>query len=240
MEVAETTRLRRIAARLKPRPEAAQSRPYVPKFEWTQLPDMLSPEFPDSVWKDWEQDECPLDLKMDSWIDTDALLNLAGRYQFPHMNWVTKWVDILKEGARTGVMGAGRLPLDSVRNSPSLATRPVQVLDQLRAWTKQGILCGPIKPEDMPPGAKHAPLSVVDKPPPSEQVRLINNQSYPHYRDPEVWSPTPISFNAGINAKDYPTKQITSKHVLVRLRKVGAGSYMCKVDWSDAVISITH
>ena len=96
LRIAETTRLRRVAARLKPRPEAAQSRAYVPKFHWTQMPDMLSTEFPSSGWKDWEPDKCPLNLKMDSWVDTDALLDLAKKHQFPHMGWVAKWVNTLK------------------------------------------------------------------------------------------------------------------------------------------------
>ena len=60
------------------------------------MPDMLSTEFPSSVWKDWEPDKCPLNLKMDSWVDTDALLDLAKKHQFPHMGWVAKWVNTLK------------------------------------------------------------------------------------------------------------------------------------------------
>lgn len=202
------------------------------KHHWSTIPDVMSPKFPDIVWKDWEPDSCPLNLKMTSWVDTKALTKLAERHNFPRMDWVRRTVTTLENGARTGVVGAGRLPLKKVSNSPSLASLPVQVLDQLRTWTRKGLLCGPILPKDLPPGAKHAPMAAVEKP--NLDARLINNQSFPHYVDPDKWGTEPVSFNAGIDPKLYPTKQITSKHILVRLRKVGAGSVMCKVDWSDA------
>ena len=65
-------------------------------------------------------------------------------------------------------------------------------------------------------------------------IRIINNQSFPHDREPKKWGNVPISFNAGIEAKDFPTLQITSKHLLIRITKVGEGAVMCKMDWADA------
>ena len=43
-----------------------------------------------------------------------------------------------------------------------------------------------------------------------------------------------MSFNSGINSDLYPTKQITSKHLLRRLTLVGEGAMAAKVDMMDA------
>ena len=218
-----------------PRVGPAPPSHYTTKHHWSVIPDIRSASFPDSVWKDWEEDKCPLSLTMPPWLDPDALIRIARDSKFPDMDRVLRTAESLRSGVRTGVEGAGRLPLGQVKNSPSLAKLPVQVLDQLRTWTKKGLLCGPVHPDELPPGAKHAPLSAVLKP--LGDARLINNQSFPHLKKPDKWGKEPVSFNSGIDSTRYPTLQITSKAILKRLARVGAGSKMCKIDWSDAYVS---
>ena len=45
---------------------------------------------------------------------------------------------------------------------------------------------------------------------------------------------SPVAFNAGIKAEDYPTKQVTSKHLLQRMTLVGMGAKAAKVDMENA------
>ena len=161
---AEQRRLRRIEAASKPKP-SLETGTYVPKFEWTEVPnDLLAPTLPPSVWRDWEGDKCALSLTRPSWISADNLVQLAQEIDFPDQGRVARTAAELRNGVRTGVQGAGRLPLPNVRNSPSLNQMPRQVLDTLRTWTRKELLCGPLKKDELPEGAKLSPLSAVLKP----------------------------------------------------------------------------
>ena len=133
LAAAETRRLRTIAARLQPRPGPIKLGLYVPKHKWSQIPEILSEEFPDSVWRDWEPDKCPLQLSKAPLLNPDKLLELARNTDFPDMARVHRTAELLRNGARTGVEGAGRLPLGPTRNSPSLAKLPIQVQRKLKS-----------------------------------------------------------------------------------------------------------
>ncbi len=73
-------------------------------------------------------------------------------------------------------------------------------------------------------------------------IRIINNQSFPHPGPdpPDLEGDTPVAFNAGIRAEDFPTKQITSKHLLRRLTLVGMGARAAKVDMENAYKVTDH
>ena len=105
-----------------------------------------------------------MELTRPSWISSDGLIQLAEETGFPDMDRVKVTAEKLRVGVRTGVQGAGRLPLPTPRNSPTLNAMKTQVMDSLRSWTCKGLLCGPLEKSQLPQGAKLAPLSSVLKP----------------------------------------------------------------------------
>ena len=220
--------------------EAAASAPVPPEPErgtfrpdnvWT-VPlscDVMSDDFGDSFWNQWEK--TPLCLEKEPWIKPAALRQIAREICFPDITWVERVATMLETGARTGVSGAARLP-SRAPNNPNLRDLAPQVLDQLRSWCKEGVMCGPLREEELPLSAKSSPLGAVLKP--NNKARLINDQSWPHEDNPDLEGSEPVAFNAGINTDEYPTRQITSAALLRRITEVGKGAHMGKHDMKDA------
>ena len=228
---AERRRLRMTAAAAVPAPPEPPPGVFTPDNEWV-IPlevDILAEEYPSEFWSQWEKTE--LKLSMEPWISPDKLRETAKEIGFPNLDYVEEMAVMLEEGARTGVEGAARLP-SSGPNNPNLRNVAPQVLDTLRTWCRQGLVCGPLEDSEVPAGAKSSPLSGVLKP--SGKARIINNQSWPHLDNPDLEGDEAVSFNAGIQSDLFPTIQITSKHLLKRLTEVGEGAYASKVDMSDA------
>ena len=213
-------------------PEPALQKEFIPDNNWTgDWPEnMLADSFEPALWAQFEKR--PLELAKKSWVDHSALEKEAERLKFPNKKLVREVSQMLQHGARTGVSGAARLPSHGP-NSPTLQGLGPQVLDTLRTWCREEVLCGPLEEHEVPPNAKSSPLAAVLKL--SGKARLINNQSHPHLEAPDLEGDTPISFNDGINSDLYPTLQITSKHLLRRLTLVGKGARAAKVDMENAV-----
>ena len=219
------------AARAAP-PGPAVQKEFIPDNCWTEkFPgDMLADKFEADFWAQFEKR--PLELAKKSWVDHRALEKEAERLKFPNKQLVDEVSLMLQHGARTGVTGAARLPSRGP-NSPTLQGLGPQVLDTLRTWCREEVLCGPLEEHEVPPGAKSSPLAAVLKL--SGKARLINNQSHPHLEDPDLTGDTPVAFNDGIDSDLFPTLQITSKHLLRRMTSVGKGAMAAKVDMENAV-----
>ena len=123
---------------------------------------MLSEKFPEAFWDQFEKE--PLSLSKKPWVCPDKLRKAARKRRFPDNRLVEEVAQMLEQGAATGVRGSARFPLrPPPPNSQTLNGLGPQVLDTLRSWVKEGVLCGPLTEKELPPGAKTSPLAAVLK-----------------------------------------------------------------------------
>ena len=123
---------------------------------------MLAENFTEAFWDQFEKR--PLALSKRPWVSPKKLREVAKKTKFPDTKLVEEVAQMLEKGAATGVKGPARLPLrPPPPNSQTLNGLGPQVLDSLRTWVREGVLCGPLREEELPPGAKHSPLAAVLK-----------------------------------------------------------------------------
>ena len=222
----QSERLRR--ASLLPRPEPPPDPVFTPKYNWDHIPpDFAMEDYGDKFWDQMEVVNIP-ELP-ESWVDADVLETIAVESAFPEVDELKFITKMLREGADTGVTGAARMAQEA-RNSPKVALYGLRVMDTIRSWLEKKIICGPFK--DAPDDAKCSPLGVVIKP--TAEARVLVDLSYPHLENPDVDGNTPISFNAGIDKKQFKTMSATVADVLEKLHRVGERALIAKIDWADA------
>lgn len=137
---------------------------FTPTNSWSQPwpQDMLAESFTEAFWDQFEKK--PLTLSKRPWVSPKKLRKIARKIKFPDTKLVEEVAQMLEKGAATGVRGPARLPLrPPPPNSQTLNGLGPQVLDSLRTWVREGVLCGPLREEELPPGAKHSPLAAVLK-----------------------------------------------------------------------------
>ena len=149
---------------------------FVPDNQWVgDFPeDMLAEKFDPALWAQFEK--CELSLSKKSWVDYNKLRAVARERNFPRMELVEEVAEMLEHGARTGVRGAARLPSHGP-NSRTLQGLGPQVLDTLRTWCKEEVLCGPLEDHEIPANAKSSPLAAVLKP--TGRARSVSQQLRP-------------------------------------------------------------
>ena len=192
-------------------------------------------EFPEEFWSKWIK-KLPPD-QHESWINREKLREIAERNNYKSIH-LTKTLSWLEEGARLGCNNPdARLSHEEGPTSHMAFKYGEQVTDSLQEGIKNGTIIGPFTLEELEAvgiiDPKVIPLSARLKP--NNTVRLILDGSYPHYRkDKMPPKGTPISMNAGINKKDWPSKMSTFRDVNEVLWSIGYGAEFAKVDWSSA------
>jgi hypothetical protein len=155
-----------------------------------------------------------------SLINADALELLGSSLGIIDDRFMLVLNDI-RYGASIGCRGEARLPTRS-KNAPSAFEFGPQVTDAIADWVVKGFAHGPVRPRDLPAGAKVAGMMCRQKP--NGSVRIIQNLSSPKSR----------SVNDGINKAEFPAVMSSTTQFIMVLNIAGPGALMVKIDWSDA------
>ena len=107
-------------------------------------------------------------------------------------------------------------------NAPSAYEFGQQVTDAIACWVDKGFAFGPVRPQEVPRGAKVNGIMCREKP--NGSVRIILNLSAPKL----------TGVNVGINKDEFPATMSSTQKFLEVLDRAGRGCEMVKVDWSDA------
>ena len=82
---------------------------------------------------------------------------------FPDMEYVDTVASQLTYGVSLGFRGAGRLPSEA-KNLRSFLNAGYRSMDAIATWVTQGLVCGPLRREELPPDIKVSPAGEADKP----------------------------------------------------------------------------
>jgi hypothetical protein len=186
---------------------------------------------PDSYWVFWPKRLVQSMLPNKSWVDADAMETVAREVGYTDMVHLDRVTRRIREGSEIGCRGAGRLPT-SVPNSPSVYEYGVRMADILVDMLKDGLVWGPLHPEEVP--WKDITINQMSsRLKPNGRLRPIMNMSSP-YKQPEDDPEAPASVNSGIDKEEFPCKMGTTQSFLASLGKAGWPAEMCKTDWQAA------
>ena len=206
-------------------------REWVPKNPEIPILDRYDVDPPVSYWSNWPTNR-DLQKQPRSWINLEGLLEVAkeaGYTNSVELDWAA---NIIQNGAKLGVSGAGRIGFDS-KNYPSASLHGKLLGDALADWTKKGLVLGPFKSSELPfAEPRISPVSVVPKP--SGHGRVVVDLSAPHLPNPDINGDEAISVNSGIDGSQFPCGGSNSRDILHKLYLFGRGCWLAKQDWSDA------
>ena len=205
-----------------------------PKYDLPKLKTFAG-VFPESYWKDWPVNTMDGEMPPTSWVKWKELENLAGALGCRDWGRLGRTLDRLKVGADIGCRGRGRIPTVGP-NSGSAEEYGERVSDSLRDWVDEKLVIGPLKKEELPPGATVSPIATRLKP--NGKARIILNFSYPYdlkgVPDDYYTECDPGSVNSGISSEDFPVRMSSVKKFVKCLTHSGVNCYIMKADWQNA------
>ena len=218
----------------------------ISKFESLDIPPMLEIEvydrkhkeipelssygkiLPDSYWAHWPKRLVASMLPQQSWVNAEELLKVANEIGFSDQTHLARVVKRIREGSVIGCRGPGRLPT-TVPNSPPVYEYGVRMADILLDMLKDGLVWGPLLPEEVP--WKDISLNQMSgKLKPNGKLRPIMNMSSP-YKTVDDNPEDPASVNSGILKEEFPCTMGSSTSFMTSLAKSGWPSEMSKTDW---------
>ena len=133
--------------------------PKVPSVK--KLPRYDLDAFPSWYWDSFPRN--PMSDKIDSWISAMKLRERALISNFPEMGYVETVAHQLTHGVPLGFRGAGRLPAEA-KNLRSFNEAGYRSMDAIATWVKQGLVCGPLRRDELPERIRVSPAGEADKP----------------------------------------------------------------------------
>ena len=183
---------------------------------------------PAKYWSQWTKRTVQNLIQSKSWVLEKELEELAAEVNFPDQDRLSRVLDRIRHGAKLRCEGPARLPT-KMPNNPSVYTYGVRVADILQDMIKDGLVWGPLQPEEMP-WRDYTVNPVQTKIKPNSKVRPIVNMSSPYLKEGD--SPDkPASVNSGIKKAENPATMGSSKSFIVSLARAGCPAQMCKLDW---------
>ena len=212
------------------RPEALKKKTFIPT---SPLPRLNSYEgaLADDYWNLWTKLTWE-EVDHKSWVDPDSLWEVCSEAGVQNIPLLRKVCDYVRNGARIGCRGEGRLPTYGI-NDKSINLSGFQVMDAVHSWVSDGICLGPLKESELPfDNYTISPLTT--RPKPNGSLRIILDLSSPHLDDYKLGDGVPLSVNAGIKKEEYVTTMTSTTLWLQALMNAGVGCVMSKCDWTMA------
>ena len=199
---------------------------YQRKFPKVPVLEDYRGKFSESFWENF-----PTNRKTDpaSWVNADALDQLAIKLDYPRGPRFMRVLETLRSGARMGVGDDGRVLWEG-SNYPSSYTYGHLLSDTLADWLHEGVVSGPWLPDEVDsliPVKRIHPMSVQLKS--SGAARIIIDMSAPRNQHIK-------SINSTINGDDFPVSMCNSGTVLEKITNAGFGCSVrgSKCDWVHA------
>ena len=185
-------------------------------------------KLPAQYWSCWTKRSVQSLVQTRSWVQEDEVRNLAAKVDFPDKARLERVLARIKDGAELRCEGAARLPT-KMPNNPSVYKYGVRVADILQDMIKDGLVWGPLLPEEVPwRDYTINPLQTKIKP--NSKVRPIVNMSSPYIKKGDPAN-KPSSVNSGIKKAKTPATMGSSRSFIMSLARAGCPAEMCKLDW---------
>ena len=203
------------------------------------LEDYGASVFPEEYWARWVKKSFVDYDQAKSWVDPDKLLDLAVRAGYWDMAGAAEVCNTLREGARIGCTGRGRLPTTQ-RNGKDVSVFGERVADALQSWILESppIAFGPLREEELPwTDFTVNPLGVKVRW--DGKARPLVDASSPHDKDDSVpswiYNPElPGAVNSTILASDFPAVMSSTDKFVRTIWRVGRGAKVMKKDLVSA------
>ena len=211
-------------------PSKPEIKDYVRKH--TEIPELpvYGKILSDSYWAHWPKRLVESMMPHQSWVNAEELLKVSGEVGFSDPAHLSRVIKRIREGSTIGCRGPGRLQT-KVPNSPPVYEYGVRMADILLDMLKEGLVWGPLLPEEVP--WRDITLNQMSgKLKPNGKLRPIMNMSSP-YKTSDGDTEAPASVNSGIVKEEFPCTMGSSHSFMTSLAKAGWPSEMSKTDWQS-------